>query len=457
MPMEDLGPLLEAAPLPEPPAAANTDVPLPDRADQGEVRRNNLELVLRQVLIRRDSRAGIAARTGLTRATVSRLVSELMASGLLREDGQHVTGHNGRPGTALVVDGRHVFGVGAEINVDHLGVLICDLAGNTVYEHREAFSPRRSGPEATLRTLAQLCLTGISAATQSLPRTGPDAVRHQAVVAGVSSGVAGIVDADAGLVVYAPNLGWYDVQVRDALRAELGMPDVDVRVGNEANIAASAEVKFGEYAGASELVYIDASVGIGGGIIGGGGPLFGRRGHGGEAGHIPLSVDGPVCNCGRRGCWEAYIGLDVVLRDAGLADEAVTGQTAALDEKVARLSASAEAGDERTLSALERAGFWLGVGAATLANILNPRVVIVGGYIVSLAEWMMPAARRSYDERVFGVPSGLAHFVVSQLGLSVPARGSASLMIDFILADPTRLSQPSQNAEVAVAAMAPPS
>ena len=137
-------------------------VPILSRAGHGDVRRNNLEVVLRHLSAAgTDSRASIAARTGLTPSTVSRLVGELMDLGLVREadaDGDSSPRRPpGRPATLLELDGRHVLALGAEINVDYIAVLGNDLAGRTLHETRQPFDAVSAGPERSAAALASLC------------------------------------------------------------------------------------------------------------------------------------------------------------------------------------------------------------------------------------------------------------------------------------------------------------
>jgi predicted NBD/HSP70 family sugar kinase len=417
--------------------AEPTESGIPSRADQSEVRRNNLELVLRHLSTRRDSRAGIAGRAGLTRATVSRLVAELISLGLVREDGHHQTGNNGRPGTALRLDGRHVLGIGAEINVDYLAVNVVDLAGHSMYSQRKAFGANRAGVEQTVVALSEL-----------IQRANEIAVEHVAVsfaddqssprtpfLVGVSVAVAGIVDVEAGSVANAPNLKWVDADLAGPLRAALAWPEAPIAIYNEANLCAIAESRFGAFAGSTNMVYVTGSVGVGGGIIAGGRAMLGQHGHGGEVGHMTVDVNGPRCGCGRLGCWEAYIGLSAVLREAGIVDV----DTDPLDDRLSRLVSAAERGDEQTLVALAQAGRWIGVGAANLANILNPQAVIVGGYFAELQRWLMPSAQVTFSERVFGPVDQVGVLAASTLGFGAATLGGAIAMIERVVTDPTQL------------------
>jgi DNA-binding transcriptional ArsR family regulator len=281
---------------------------IPPRADHNDVRRNNLEVVLRHLAaVGPDTRAGIAARAGLTRATVSRLVAELIELGLVRESGRDPGGRAGRPGTRLELDGRHVLAIGAEVNVDYLSVLAIDLAGREVGRERRAFDATRAGPDASIHALADLCRA-------MLRRLSRRQRKRHAIVAGLTVAVPGLVEVVTGVVADAPNLRWRDVPVAEQLRRILRLDRTPLAVGNDANLAAIGEYQMGEWAGTPNLVYITGEVGIGGGIIVGGQPLLGTRGYAGEVGHMNVEPAGPLCGCGRRGCWEACIGLNALLQ-----------------------------------------------------------------------------------------------------------------------------------------------
>jgi predicted NBD/HSP70 family sugar kinase len=400
-----------------------------EKAEAGDIRRNNLVVVLRELATGGpDSRAGLAARTGLTRATVSRLVVELMLLGLVREGDRENGGRAGRPGTLVHLDGRHVIAVGTEVNVDYLSFLAVDLAGREVYREEREYPAMSASTEETLEALVQVCRDGLRQVR-----------RHSGVaaagLAGLSVAVPGLADVAAGVIARAPNLHWRDVAVAEHLRRRLRLGAVPVSVGNDANLAAVAEYRVGEFAGTPNLIYVTGEVGIGGGIVVGGQPLLGTRGYGGEIGHMCIDRDGPVCGCGRRGCWEASIGLAALLRSAGLPD----GDAGSPRRAVGPLVARAAAGDARVLAALERLGVAVGVGVANLVNLFDPQVIVLGGYFVEVGAWMLPAARRTFVEQAFAPSAGSTVLAVSALEYTAAARGGAIRAQDRILADPTRL------------------
>jgi predicted NBD/HSP70 family sugar kinase len=403
--------------------------PVPARAVGTDVRRNNLQVILRHLATAGPaSRATIAAMSGLTRATVSRLALELIAAGLVAEGERTTGGHAGRPSTALHLDGRHVLAMGAEINVDYLALQVVDLSGRTAQSEERAFDAQAAGPDETLRALGAMCRDAIAGLGE---HTGGRPI----VLSGVGIAIPALVDASTGTATEAPNLHWHDVGVAAAMRRELDVDGVPIEVGNDANFSAIAEYRLGACAGVADLIYVTGEVGIGGGVIIDGRPLLGRHGHGGEVGHMKIDRAGPRCGCGRRGCWEASIGLTALLRAVGVRASQSTSPRA----KVATVADRAAHGDARTLRALEEIGVCVGLGAANLANVFDPQAIVLGGYFVELGEWILPSAASTLAAETMAPSADVPVLTTSVLGYTAAAQGAAIHVLDRVFADPVRL------------------
>ena len=277
------------------------------RADQTTVRRANLGVVLRHIAANGScSRAEVAAGTGLTRGTVSSLVSELVALDFVRENGEAPAPRGvGRPGVALALSGVMV-GIGLEINVDYVAVSVEDLTGTVRYEHRSYGDNRGSAPAPVLDRLG-------SAARAALDAAAGEGLRP----IGITVAVPGLVEEASGTVVFAPNLGWHGIPVADELRTRLGLP---VLVENESNLAALAEHWTGAAIGIDDFVCVFGEVGVGGGVVLGGRLFRGTHGFGGEFGHVSVDPDGRRCACGSRGCVETLVGQESIAAAAGISD-----------------------------------------------------------------------------------------------------------------------------------------
>ncbi|HEY8374644.1 MAG TPA: ROK family protein [Pseudonocardiaceae bacterium] len=394
--------------------------------DQTGLRRANLGLVLRVLRTHGpQSRAGLARLTGLNKATVSSLVAELEQRRLVRPGGT-VAGAPGRPGQLVELRPRTVFGIGLEANVDYAAVAVMDLTGELVEHRRTACDLAGAGVDAALDVLADLA----AGALRSVAEAGGWA-------AGITLGVPGLVDHRNGVVHLAPNLRWRGAAVADGLAARLGIGLDRVRVDNDANLSALAEHAFGVAAGTPDLLYLTGEVGVGGGVIAGGRLLRGASGYTGEVGHMPLDPLGQYCGCGRRGCWETQVGLAALLRAVAGPDDPVRNPTLDLEQRLAEIESRARGGDRRTVDALQQIGAALGVGASILVNVLNPAVVVLGGYFAMLSEWLVEPARVELATRVVAPRAGGCQLLPSNLGFTAAVRGGAHAAMERVLDDPT--------------------
>jgi predicted NBD/HSP70 family sugar kinase len=398
-------------------------------ADHVSLRRNNLSVVLRHL---RDagprSRARVADDTGLNKATVSSLVAELVERGLLREGAAEAErGAMGRPGQLVELDGRTVCGVGAEVNVDYLAVTALNLSGEVVSERRDPMDVAHLDPGTTLDRLARLILEAVA----TVAARGGQTV-------GVTLAVPGLVKSAAGALALAPNLGWREVPVVDAMTEKLGGPSYPVWVDNEANLAAlAAYSEMAAEAKVQDLVLLTGAVGVGGGVVAGGHLLRGGHGFSGEVGHMPIAPAGGTCGCGRTGCWETVVGLKALLAKAADADDPVRDPSLDVKRRLAEITGRAEAGDDRTLAALADVGHWLGIGGAILVNILNPDILVLGGYFATLGPWLTEPLERAIRDGVIAPDGGGCRVIRSDLGFTAAVRGGAQISLDQVFIDPT--------------------
>jgi predicted NBD/HSP70 family sugar kinase len=397
-------------------------------ADQLTLRRTNLGLVLRRL---RDhgprSRATLATELGMTRSAVSTLVTDLAERGLVRT-GDLERGAVGRPGTSVELDGHTVAGLGAEVNVNHVSTMALDLAGEVVSEHKLGLDARAIAAEEVLDRLADL-----------VRKTEADLAHRGIESIGLTVGVAGLVDRERDVLTHGPNLGWHDVPVGDLLRARLG-DSYPITVENEGNLAALAEATPGD-PGRQDILVFFAEVGVGGGIIAAGRPLRGRQGYAGEFGHMIVEPQGRRCGCGRVGCWETVVGLRALLDLAADPDDLVRDPAMAIDDRLAELNRRASLGDTRTLDAMAQVGGWVGVGAAMLANALNPAAIVLSGYFAAVGHHMRPAIESRLREGVLAPDAGGTRVELSTLGFTAAVRGGAGLALDAVFADPTRVER----------------
>lgn len=400
------------------------------------VRRHNLSLVLRLLAGGGPrSRADLAKVSGLTRATVSSLVADLIDRGLVRELGPGSEQRIGRPATLLDLDGAHVVTIGVELNVAYTSVQVNDLSGVTLYQRRRPITEASTDVESLIPILVNEINRGVSAAEDGQRR-----------VVGISVAVPGVVNSVTGVVILAPNLGWRNVPLLALLAAELD-GRIPLTLDNEANLGALAEYRNGHVAGSSHLVYVLVSTGVGGGIVVGGTLLRGVSGAAGEIGHMTIDEHGVRCGCGSLGCWETVVGLQPVLRAAvpDLADELMADHHLSIEARVAAVVARARAHDEVALAGLRQVGHWLGMGLANVVDLFNPDTVVLAGLVVDLAPWMMPSALAAFAAHTLADSAQHCRVELSTLGFSAAGLGGALLAAERVFADPTSVPPKSES------------
>jgi predicted NBD/HSP70 family sugar kinase len=388
----------------------------------GDVRRRNLALVLDCIgPDTRATRAEIATATGLTKASVSSLVSELLETGLVEELGVTRAGERGRPGVGLALSSRPV-ALGAELNVDYLAVGVVDLHGN-LHFHEVADAPNRGRiPREVLGELSVLAARCASAAADA-----------GMTLLGGGLAVPGVVDPGRGVVLAAPNLEWRDADLSPALGELVPAAPFGVALSNEADSAALAELWYGHGSAFGAYLYVSGEVGVGGGLVIGSELFAGPGGHAGEVGHVVVEPGGRRCSCGGRGCLETVAGQEAILAAAGITDGGST--TAA---RMAALQAALEAGDAQAITAVERAGHYLGIAVVSAARVVDLSAVVLGGHFAALSAWIRPALLSSLDGFAPGViAEGAVAF--SELGTTAALRGAAGAALRRALAAPYAL------------------
>lgn len=351
------------------------------------MRAHNLALVLSTVADSADppSRAAVAAATGLTRATVSALVDDLIAGGLLTElDPPPRTGA-GRPAAGLALTSTGPAGLGLEINVDYLAVCVVDLTGVVRQRFIEHADQR---PVAAAAALA--ALGGLAA------RARHAAEADGLVVAGAALAVPGLVSA--GSVLDAPNLGWQNVDALALLRGVPELADLPIVVDNEANLAALGELRVA--GGEQTFLYVSGEIGIGAGLVIDGELYRGARGWSGEIGHVTVHPDGRPCRCGSNGCLEQYAGQEAL-----------------------------GAGEPRAAAAL-------GIALAAVVNLLDVPVIVLGGAYATYFDRLRAGIEAELRRRVLTARLAPITLRAARLGTNAAVCGAADAVVRGVRDDP---------------------
>ena len=395
------------------------------------VRASNMSTVLRNILASPGevTRAGLSQRTGMTRATISRLVDDLVGAGLVRELEPGDGGGRGRPANRLTPAEGSAVALGVEVDVASLDVTLVDIAGRELGHRRIERDFADSAPEETMALAAREAHT-------LLEGTLPDG----ALFLGTGVGLPGLVSPTR--LALAPNLGWRDIP-HDQLLAPFA--DLNpVVVANEADLAAYAVAytRPGVAGGPSTFVYVSGEVGVGAGVIVDHRPMSGARAWSGEIGHMCADPNGPLCRCGARGCLEAYLGVRAlaehvgapagsgaigILRCAGLVDEAGAKTSGSLGVGVEQ---------ERAQAVLAEAGAALGRVLSGVINAMDIPHVVLGGAVAELSGALLDPAREEIETRTLQAPWSSPIVEVLPDSASLTVRGAAFRVLDALVDDP---------------------
>jgi predicted NBD/HSP70 family sugar kinase len=396
--------------------ATGDDSMLLSKGNNRAIREVNRSIILD--LVRRDrriSRTELARRSKLTKPTVSTIVDQLIADGVVREVGFGASlAGGGRPARLLDFNEDSAAYVAVHFGMHTITVAVADARGQ-IFESRSR-PAIYDAPARSVKALRPLLAEALRAA--KVPRSR---------VEGAAATVPGLYDRESGVCVLAPNLGWRDFPVRAALTDELGMP---VTVNNIIHAVAVAEGRVGAARGVRSYVCVYVDMGIGSGIVADGRLFFGQRGLSGEIGHCPVVAEGPACGCGRRGCLETVASTMALVRDA---EAAIAGGEATLLNDggaidAAAITRAALAGDALSMRLLSEAGEHLGRGISYLLNILNPEMVVLAGPYAAAGEILLAPLRASVARHAIR-PEGVA-IVPSTLSDRADLVGSVLMVMD---------------------------
>jgi predicted NBD/HSP70 family sugar kinase len=359
------------------------------------------------------SRAALARKMGVPRGTVSLLVSELLEAGEIYE-GELGDSSRGRKPKMLYVRTHDRFVVAVDVRFRRTFVMLTDFAGQQIA--LEAFD--------TVFDPAEL-VTRIAERVRRVVRAhGPDGK-----IEGLGLVVPGMVDQETGRVLNSPQLGWRDVDVRDALARAVELP---VYIENAPIACARALVWMGGGGvAAGDFAYVTVWDGVGVGLVVGGQVLRGHDDAAGEFGHIALVPGGAPCLCGRKGCWEAYTSNVATLSRYLGFDRSPREALALLRQQkltVHDLVTRARMGDERALGALRETGRYLGMGITMILNALNPGRVFIGGEVSAGWDLIEEEIAREVAAGVLTEAVGRTPIIPEQTSAYPRLRGAAALV-----------------------------
>lgn len=358
------------------------------------------------------SRAHLARRTGLSRSTVSTLVSDLLRRGLVveREDDSGGNGRPGRPAALLALDPSAGAAVGVDFDHDRVGVAVSDLSRQVL---AEVWAPWDVDHDAT---------GALDLAAERIDCILAEAGIERDRLLGAGMALAGPIDHERGALHPSAVLpGWADVDAAQELEDRLG---VRTYVENDANCGALAEVTLGAGRNARFAAYVSISSGIGAGIVVDGRPYRGHAGTAGEIGHVVVNPQGPICRCGNRGCLETLASSQALVRLV----------QASRDEREADLTVRevielAKGGDAGSRRAIGDAGQVVGGVVAGLVNLFSPEMVVVGGDLGEAGDLLLDPLRDAVLRDALPAAANELRIVAGELGERANLLGALALVL----------------------------
>jgi predicted NBD/HSP70 family sugar kinase len=373
------------------------------------IRNINRQIVLNYVREREPiSRAEIARETALQRSTISTIVDELQAEGLVEEIGAGVSTGGRRP-TLLRLRAVGAMAIGVDITPSLTTIATSDLAGRVL--EQEQF--------ATVSDYQKM-IAHVIDRVRALSR------RNKGIIEGIGVSVPGLVDPETGKVIYIPYFKWRDLDIAQMISTATGL---SVMIDNDANAAALAELWFGrpEVMQTRDFIMILVAEGVGTGIVFDGQIYRGERGAAGEFGHMIVGERGPVaCSCGNYDCWEAFASEGAAIARYHSLTKQKPSRFPGIDLRL--LVDSALEGDTAARDALAETAHYLGIGISNLIVGLSPEAVVVAGAIARAWPLVAEALREPVEKSIRrGLPS--ARILPSTLGEQPTLMGALSLVL----------------------------
>ncbi|MHA6765507.1 ROK family transcriptional regulator [Streptacidiphilus sp. PAMC 29251] len=408
-------------------------------AEQGgrnvrDLRRSNRSLLLRHLYFHgRCSRQELSSATGLSSASVSNVVAELIEDGLVVEAGA-VESEGGRPRILLEIDASRFQVIGVDVGETHVRVERFDLALNELARAEIRLSPGQYTPETVVAGIAaglaavaaEDSESGLGSGSGSGSGLGLGSASGAAgELLGVGIGVPGIVQGRPDSVVHCQTFGWDAVPLSALLRE---VTDLPLFIDNGVTTMGQAEMWFGAGRHSSDSVFLLIGSGVGASVMVDGVPYRGSTTSAGEWGHITAQIGGRQCRCGAKGCLEAYTSAESVIaryREAG-----GTALTEGADEEAMLLQILDDAQSPAAAEVLETTALHIGVGIGNLINLFNPERVLIGGSGgLLLGPRLLPQIRAVARDHALHYPFSQTTIKLCELGPDAVARGAATLPV----------------------------
>ncbi len=311
------------------------------------------------------------------------------------------------------------FYVGIDLGGTFIKGGIVDDSGNILLEDKTPTETEKGG-EVVAKNIADLAKSLIARAGLTV-----------AQIEGLGMGSPGMIDGKSGTVVFSGNLHWTNFGLGEKVASLTGLK---VKLANDANVAALAEVKFGVAKGYDSAIMLTLGTGVGGGIVIDGGLVEGNLGAGAELGHMVVEAGGEACTCGRAGCLEAYASATAIIRDTKRAmlahKDSKMWEIGSVDEVTGKTAFDYKDTDAYAKEVVERYVRMLACGITNFANVFRPQVVVLGGGVCAQGEELTKPLQALVDKEIFAGELGPSvPIVIAELGNSAGLLGAAALLM----------------------------
>jgi len=361
------------------------------------------------------ARIDISTATRVSPATVTAITAELIDVGLIEEiipEAPRQEAKRGRPRVALKIRGEAHKIAGIKVSHRVISVVILDFEGNDVVDHEMPLQQGRMPVE-------ELCKMIMTALGQACRKGGFDV----STISGIGVGLAGLVDAKRSFVYWSSSLDERNVDFGAHLARHTPCP---IFIDNDANLVAKAEHLFGKGRNVSDFVVITIEHGVGMGIVIDNQIYRGSRGCGAEFGHTKVQLEGALCQCGQRGCLEAYVGDYALLREANITNDGTNRRD------LGQLVEAAKSGDQMARSIFDRAGRMFAMGLANVVNIFDPKLIILSGARLSFDYLYSDQVIEEMRRWVVQIDAPPPEVLVHNWGDLMWAKGAAAYAIEEV-------------------------
>ncbi|MGE4283301.1 MAG: ROK family protein [Clostridia bacterium] len=371
------------------------------------------------------SRAKVAKITGLTPATITNITFELINYNLVLE-AERGESSGGRKPVMLRINSNGYYVIGIYIGSKGVKIIAANLNSEPIY---------CDDINITGNVSSDSILDGIKQKINKWRKNNKDKK-----ILGVGIGVHGLVNSKEGVSIYAPNLGWENVAIKENLEKELGIP---VFVDNDVRTMTLGESWFGRAKNVSDFVFIYVGYGIGGSIVIDNQLYRGASEGAGEVGHTTIDIHGPKCSCGNYGCLQALASEQAMINDIKqtlaknqktIISDWIRGDLSNISPEI--IYKAALSGDEAALKLVKEKAMYLGVAIANIINTFNPSLVIINGKIAVLDKIVMDCIKEEVSWRSMKYLQSSTNIIFSTLNQNAVLKGTVALVMSEIFENP---------------------